>query len=386
MKNNKQKNFGQVFTEDREVDLMVSMMKNSGRVLEPSCGTGNFVKKLPTGTISIELDADICPSGSLNMDFFDYDPAEKFDTIIGNPPYVAFSEILDSTIQKLNIEDYDKRTNLHIFFLDKCLDHLNEGGEIIFVTPREFIKQTSAIPLIKKLTRLGSFTHFYDYGDTMLFPGFSPNCAIWRFEKGNFSNKTKILSGEIVSQQEISGQLIFSNTIYDHKLSDLFSVKVGGVSGLDEIFVNPAGNKSFVYSKTRTTNKTRKMYYNIRNSFIDSKEQTLRSRKIKKFTDDDWWKWGRDYYKSDDERVYVNCKTRIDNPFFTHSCKNYDGSLLALFPKVKMNIAKAVECLNEIDWEDLGFKVGGRYVFSQKSLENIRIPKYYYDKILDKKT
>ena len=378
------KNLGQVFTETSEIKLMMSMMQNSGSILEPASGTGNFLKHLPQNTVSIELDASICNPQSLNMDFFNYDVTNKFDTIIGNPPYVAFKEIIESTKMLLNLEEYDKRTNLHVFFTDKCLDHLNDGGEIIFVTPREFIKQTSVIPLIKKMSSLGSFTHFYDYGDKMLFEGFSPNCAIWRFEKGNFNNTTKLLDGSVVKQQEISGQLVFSNTVYDKNLSDIFSVKVGAVSGLDSIFVSPKGNKDFVYSETRTTGKTRKMYHDIKNSFLESHKKTLISRKIRTFSEDNWWEWGRGFHSSDNDRIYINSKTRQDNPFFTHTCKNYDGSVLALFPKVDIDIANAVEQLNKIDWNDLGFKAGGRYVFAQKNLQNIKIPSKIYDRILDK--
>lgn len=384
-KMHKQKNYGQVFTEDKEIETMISLMKNSGSILEPSVGSGNFLKFLPPNTISIEIDPTVCPQKSLNMDFFAYSRDNKFNTIIGNPPYVMFKDILESTKDFLDTSKYDKRTNLHVFFIDKCLDHLEDGGELIFVTPREFIKQTSSMPLLKKMTSLGSFTHFYDYGDEILFKGFSPNCAIWRFEKGNFSNSTTLLDGSVVTQKEINGQLVFSNISYDKNFSDLFFVKVGGVSGLDKVFVHQNGNKDFVYSQTRTTGKTRKMFYKIKDPFLETKKQELLERKIKTFTEENWWEWGRDFHKSDKDRIYVNAKTRKENPFFVHSCKNYDGSILALFPKKEMDVAKVSDILNEIDWEDLGFKVGGRFVFNQKSLENIKISSKIYQKILDSK-
>ena len=93
-----------------------------------------------------------------------------------------------------------------------------------------------------------------------------------------------------------------------------------------------------------------------------------------KITEENWWLWGRDYHKSDDRRVYVNCKTRYENPFFTHPCKDYDGSVLAVFIKDnKYTEDECCEMLNNVDWVDLGFKVGGRYIFSQKSLENIKL-------------
>ena len=36
-----------------------------------------------------------------------------------------------------------------------------------------------------------------------------------------------------------------------------------------------------------------------------------------------------------------------------------------------------VNDLNSVDWDDLGFKVGGRLVFSQKSLENTYLPDFF---------
>jgi adenine-specific DNA-methyltransferase len=269
--NDKIKNLGQVFTQLREIKLMSKLIQNSGTILEPSCGTGNFsnyLNSIDKQCTSIEFDKDICPHFALNVDFFDYNISNKFDTIIGNPPYVAFKEIMDSTRSKLDLTKYDRRTNLHIFFIDKCLKHLKDNGEIIFLTPRDFIKQTSANSLINTLHDMGTMTHFYDYGDQILFKGFSPNCAIWRFEKDNFSHKTELIDGAIVRQQNINGQFIFSNKIYDYDMSSLFNIRVGGVSGLDSVFVHEKGNKEFVYSKTAKTNQTRKIYYNYKDEYI----------------------------------------------------------------------------------------------------------------------
>ena len=381
----KVKNLGQVFTRDKEIKLMISLMKNNGNILEPSAGTGNFIKYLKN-TVAIEYDDTICPQGVLNMDFFDYDTNNKFDTIIGNPPYVGFKEIVKDTKAKLDLNKFDKRTNLHVFFIDKCLKHLKNNGEIIFLTPRDFIKQTSAIPLINELHKCGTITHFYDYGDEVLFSGFSPNCAIWRFEKDNYSKKTMLLDSTIVNQQNIGGQFVFSNTLYDYDLSNIFNVKVGGVSGMDSIFVNKNGNEDFVYSKTQSTGKTRKMYYNVKNSFLKTKKKELLKRKLKEFDESNWWLWGRDFVKNTDKRVYVNCKTRKSNPFFAHDCRNFDGSILSLFLKDQtLDEKDCANVLNSIDWSDLGFKVGGRFCFSQKALQNTKIPKKIAKKLLTSK-
>ena len=111
------------------------------------------------------------------MDFFDYPLSEKFDTIIGNPPYVRCRDISPDTAKKLNDDIFDGHANLYYHFIKKSVQHLNHGGELIFVTPRDFIRATGAAGLNEWLYAQGAFTHFKDYGDERIFSEFSPNCG-----------------------------------------------------------------------------------------------------------------------------------------------------------------------------------------------------------------
>ena len=77
---------------------------------------------------------------------------------------------------------------------------------MIFITPRDFIKSTNAINLNKKIYREGTITDFIDLGDTRIFPGFDPNCAIWRFEKGNKKRKTNAGENFILE----NGNIVFT--------------------------------------------------------------------------------------------------------------------------------------------------------------------------------
>ena len=374
---------GQVFTTDEVVKKMLAMRENTGSILEPSCGDGAFWSKIQTEkhALAIEIDPTIAAPGAVISDFFEYKFKNKFNTIIGNPPYVGFKKIPKNTLELLNLEHYDKRTNLYTFFIDRCIDLLEDGGEIIFVTPRNFINATSCAHLNSKLYENGTITHFYDYGDKMLFKGFSPNCAIWRFEKDCFSRQTLTKEGTRTMNLH-EGQLIFSDEKTSHKLGDFFYVKVGAVSGLDSVFCSPDGDSDFVGSFTRKTSKLKRYHYqNSEHTLREHKERLLK-RKIKRFTEENWWQWGRDYHKSSAERIYVNCKTRIKNPFFMNGCKKYDGAVLAIFPKRgDLDLEKATQILNSFDWNEYGFMVGGRYVFSQKALENLPITQNFVNNI-----
>jgi len=370
---------GQVFTPDAIVRTMLDLRANQGRTLEPAAGEGAFSHHLP-GCVAIELDARIAPPGARVMDFFDFPLTERFDTIIGNPPYVRCQDIAPETRARLDSELFDRRSNLFLFFIEKSIRHLTDGGELIFIVPREFIKLTSAAKLNDWLYSQGTISHWCETGDTRLFMDAIPNCAIFRFVRGDFSRRTLWrrfgdTQWNTRKMVHLQGQIAFTHAHLCVPLADLFEVKVGGVSGADEIYTHPEGNLELVCSRTATTGKTRRMIYNIRHSHLEPHKETLLARRIQKFDESNWWKWGRDYHKSAAERIYVNGRTRNKRPFFKHPCKAYDGSILALFPKTEMNIDCAIELFNDaVPWEELGFVVDGRYLFTQRSLATLILP------------
>lgn len=363
---------GQVFTPKSTVAEMLALRRNRGRVLEPSCGDGAFAGELPPDErVAIEYDSTVCPRYARNMDFFDLPLSERFETIIGNPPFVKFQNISADTRKKLDMTLFDERSNLYLFFIHKCIQHLDEGGELIFITPRDFLKATSAVKLNEFIYENGTITDIIDLGDAEIFPGFSPNCVIFRFEKGNFSRQTN------VSQKflHVNGMLLFTEKDYTVALSELFSVKVGAVSGADRLFEHPKGNMEFVCSTTVDTGKTRRMFYNVDAPEIREHKAELLKRGIKRFDESNWYMWGRAYPVTNTPRIYVNAKTRRLSPFFLHKAKAFDGSVLALMAKNQsINLEKCCSMLNQVDWAELGFVCDGRFIFSQRSLQNTLLP------------
>lgn len=114
-----------------------------GNILEPSCGNGAFFEHMPenikansqiTGIeydiITSKLVSGIYPEvkiindGLQNIDFKD----EKFDLIIGNPPYSA-EKMTDEFMQDLN------GCTIHHYFIAKCMRLLSDNGILAFVMP-----------------------------------------------------------------------------------------------------------------------------------------------------------------------------------------------------------------------------------------------------------
>ena len=363
--------WGQVFTPAPTVEHMLNLRKHHGRILDPACGDGAFFSRIP-GCVGIEIDPRFAPADALVMDFFAYPESEKFDTIIGNPPYVRYQDIGDTTRALLDVDRFDGRSNLYLFFIEKCLRHLNPGGELIFVTPRDFLKATSSAGLNKLLHEQGTITDLIELGDASVFAGVTPNCVIWRFEKDNTSH----LTTDGRRARLAGGQLLFTRNEYSVPLREVFFVKVGAVSGADDVFANEAlGNVDFVCSTTRKTGLARRMIYNQWLPELDAHKQRLITRGIRRFDESNWWHWGRHHHLSERPRVYVNGKTRQTAPFFLHASIHYDGSVLALFPHdPAADVAQLTAALNAVDWEELGFVCDGRYLFSQRSLEDTLLP------------
>jgi len=372
--------FGQVFTPSSLVERMLSLRKNAGRVLEPACGDGAFSARLP-GCVAIELDAVHCPPDALNSDFFAYPEHEQFNTIIGNPPYVTARNITPTTRRYLHSRLLDGHANLYLHFIEKSVRHLATGGEIIFITPRDFLKATGAARLNAWLFEQGTITHFEDLGDARIFSGAAPNCAIWRFEKGDMSHRLHDGRRMVLA----NGQLMFTRAIYSVPLKRVFFVKVGAVSGADEIFTHAElGNVDFVCSKTAQTGETRRMIFPGADcgaapmDYLESFKARLLQRRVTTFTEVNWWQWGRRHYVSAAPRIYVNGRTRNAQPFFLHPCTNYDGAVLALFPHrsdlTVQQCQQLADWLNAVDWHELGFVCDGRFIFSQRSLEHALLP------------
>ena len=358
---------GQFFTPPTVVAQILGLRRNFGTILEPGAGNGAFLNLLEKHAVAIEFDESLSDDPRMMVaDYFDYPTHHKFDTIVGNPPYVRYQDIQSRTKEKLPMELFDCRSNLYLFFVAKSIEHLKPNGELIFITPRDFLKATSAKKLNEVLYREGTMTHYFELGDASVFDDVTPNCAIWRWEKNNFDRLMET-GGRF---QCVNGQIHFGESVRT-TVNDFFDVKVGAVSGADDVFMDKRyGCTDMVCSTTVRDGKLRSMIYDRYDKVLEPHKERLLRRKIRRFDEQNWWEWGRKYCSRQGVRIYVNSKTRNKKPFFVSEIEAYNGSVLALFPKLGVDPDRAVQKLNTTDWEKLAFVCDGRLLFSQRSLAN----------------
>lgn len=126
-------------------------------ILEPSCGSCEFIEKAkvcyPSASITgIEYNKTIYESIKNNYandgssgngiiriiegDFLKTTIRERFDLIIGNPPYYVLAK---SDVDKAYYAYFDGRPNIFLLFIIKSLTLLTDDGILCFILPKSFL-------------------------------------------------------------------------------------------------------------------------------------------------------------------------------------------------------------------------------------------------------
>ncbi len=122
-------------------DTLANLGFQSGNILEPSMGVGNFFGMLPDGMKSsklygVELDSitgriakQLYPEADITVAGFETTNRKDFyDVAVGNVPFGNY---------KVNDRDYNKLGfSIHDYFFAKALDQVRPGGVVAFVTSR----------------------------------------------------------------------------------------------------------------------------------------------------------------------------------------------------------------------------------------------------------
>jgi adenine-specific DNA-methyltransferase len=420
----RQQQLGQFFTTNRAVqDVMLALVRTeAGNALEPSAGAGDLVQVLEQRPglriTAVEYDDTVehhCASPVLHADFFTFAAGGgPFDVVFGNPPYVAWKSVDAATraaAETVRLR-YSAKTNLYHLFIDRCVDLLSPGGEMVLIVPKEWLYTTSAAPLRTKIATSGAVTHIVDCGEEKLFADADvPALMIFRFERGAaqgdvaYADFTGACSGQFDSRALVTSgdSWLFLDPDTAAAISswgvlgEQYGVHVGLVTGLDAAFRLPARTKAGSGVVHQVTTKRRlEPFVDDIADYGDVPEELRRhlrphksallARRIARFDRSNWWRYGAVRNKalmaSRRPRFFALAKTRSQSPFFTvRGGKFFSGGVLGLFkrPGAAIGMPDAVRILNSSRYrqvlEAMSLTSGDKVSLQPATLERAPFPR-----------
>lgn len=213
----KRKKLGQYFTPKSIRELLISKLpkKENADILDPSCGSGEFLlscekyfknpnlygfeidKNLSAIASKLVKNSNIKTLNTLNIDA----NKKKYDYVIGNPPY--FEIKLNKKLKEKHFDIIKGRVNIFSLFIKIGLQLLKDGGYLAFVVPpsmnngayfsklREYIIENSSLEYLHIIDGADNF-HAANQ-KVMLIILKKTNIKETNFKKSNIKKSSKYI-------------------------------------------------------------------------------------------------------------------------------------------------------------------------------------------------
>ena len=316
-----EKLFGQVYTPNFVVckildDIGYNAQTILGKtIIDPACGDGRFLVEIVKRIIEFSSEKDLkqnlqcvygwdidsvavkyCISNLNNLikeknieiqwnisvtnsikkyektDLFVTNDFQKFDFIVGNPPYIRIQHLDIEQRQYIqNNYEFCKNgsTDIYIAFYELCINLLTENGVCGLITPNTFIFTETARPLRQYFALNKNLLQITNYGDIQLFDDATTYSAITIFN--NKQNKNILFQKAITEisfsertvdfseLKEPFWQLSTENTekIKGIPLKNICNIHVGITTLCDSayIFSIEEIDENFVFANTKLKGK-----------------------------------------------------------------------------------------------------------------------------------
>ena len=290
------KNNGIYFTPPETVKLNIDLLKkympSIHTILEPSCGSCEYVNYLydkynSKDIIAIEFNETIYKEiketvaedvNLIHDDYLKFTSDKKYDLIIGNPPYyVMKKKAVDSSYYKY----FDGRPNIFILFIIKSLTMLNNKGILSFILPKNFLNSLYYDKTRSYINTHCKILHLIECNDKYIET--QQQTVLLIIQKIKCSNKKFILSKQ--------GHTVFGEPTIISKLNKLY-INSNSLSELG--FKVSVGNIVWNQHKPILTNDTTKTRLIYSSDIIDNNLSIVK-------------------YKNEKKKNYIN-KKGIDKP------------------------------------------------------------------------
>lgn len=271
------KNNGIYFTPPKTIkenlDFLEPYIKNIKNVLEPSCGSCEYIllldkqyNDLNLDITGIELNKTIYDSIKkiekdnikiYNENYLSYNNSKTYDLIIGNPPYFVMKK---HEVPSLYYDYFDGRPNIFILFIIKSLQLLNPNGILSFVLPKNFLNCLYYDKTRKYISKYYKILTILETNNNYIETTQDTIILIIQNNIDNLNNKEYILDNNIYTIFGTSENINKLKYLYDNSstLTKLgFKVNVGNIvwNQNKEILTDDITKTLLIYSSDIKNNK-----------------------------------------------------------------------------------------------------------------------------------
>jgi len=281
-------------TVKKALDIIHPYMSNVIRVLEPSCGSGEFLHALSNrySASNITIDAienntiiynavkdAVCANTTIyNQDYLGYVPSEDYDLIIGNPPFFVIKK---QAIYSRFYPYFDGRPNIFLMFVIKSLGHLKENGLLCFVLPTSFLNCLYYDKTRKHINDHFAILNIEECRDDYIETKQETVLVVLQKRRGGNDNHDNVLTINNHTIFGTTGTICELRQLYDQSttLAEIgFDVNVGSVvwNQCKAILTEDATKTQLIYSSDIANNTlSPKEYINPeKKNYIDKKGHT----------------------------------------------------------------------------------------------------------------
>lgn len=294
------KSHGAVSTPPNIVRLMIQLSDlDSWRdldILEPACGFCNFLieiaRQFPDNRfVGVEINDDVyaevakLPFEIIHEDFLLWEPKQKFDLVIGNPPYGIIGAQEHYPIHTLRhkkpkykkiLSTWFGKYNMYAAFMEKGVHLLKQGGKLVYIVPATWMILDVFAKLRRFLAERGSISIYY-LGPNV-FAGISVTSCIVVFTQGGRGAELFERSGQKFKRasyrEQWGGEMLTFETEETRRLAegklrvgDIFDVMIAArspeVRNCDAVLEEPIGS-ALPFMKGK----------NVRSGYIDRTDYT----------------------------------------------------------------------------------------------------------------
>jgi SAM-dependent methyltransferase len=196
-----------------------------GATLESASAHGALARRVEATVFGIDVDPVACfearqavrrtvqqlSPGPLPNDFFEANvrladflldgevdtlcPAQGFDYVVGNPPYVATTRIPSGykDVLRRRFSTATGRLDLYTLFMERAVELLRPGGRLSFITPNKYLASHSAGLLRELLMLRGRIVRLANFSSHKVFDDAATVPCVTVFELGSATGETEVL-------------------------------------------------------------------------------------------------------------------------------------------------------------------------------------------------